>query len=379
MDAYEEVIANQPVVIDNGSVIMKAGFAGEDSVKCTFPSFVGRPKHKRVMAAAAEGDTFIGTRADELRGILTLKYPMAHGIVEDWNDMELIWRHIYSDMKVIAEEHPVLLTEAALNPRKNREKAAEIFFETFGIPALFVSAQAVLALYASGRTTGVVLDSGDGVTHCVPVYEGFALPHAMMRADVAGRDVTDHLMLQLRRCGHIFHTSAEREVVRQIKEQECYVAFNRQKEEQVEHDKSSAQQPFRLPDGTQIQLGAERFRAPEVLFHPSMIGLEYPGIHELLAYSINRADLDLRATLFSNIVLSGGSTMFNGFGDRLLNEVRKLAPKDIKIRISAPPERKFSTWIGGSILSSLATFKKMWVSKEEYEEEGASILHRKTF
>lgn len=375
---YEEVIANQPVVIDNGTGIMKAGFAGEESVKCTFPSYVGRPKHKRVMAGAAEGETFIGSKVEELRGILTLRYPMSHGIVENWNDMELIWRHVYSEMKVIAEEHPVLLTEAPLNPRRNREKCAEVFFETFGSPALFMSAQAILALYASGRTTGVVLDSGDGVTHAVPVFEGFALPHAVMRADIAGRDVTEHLMLQLRHTGHIFHTSAEREVVRQIKEQECYVALNPQKEEQVEHEKS-AQHPFKLPDGTLIALGAERFRAPEILFHPSIVGLEYPGIHELLAYSINRADLDLRMTLFSQIVLSGGSTTFTGFGERLLNEVRKLAPKDIKIRISAPPERKFSTWIGGSILASLATFKKMWVSKEEYDEDGFPILHKKSF
>lgn len=375
----DEVITNQPVVIDNGSGIMKAGFAGDEATKATFPSFVGRPKHTRVMAGAAEGDKFVGTKAEELRGILTLRYPMAHGVVEDWNDMELIWRHIYSEMKVVAEEHPVLLTEAPLNPRKNREKAAEVFFETFGVPALSVSAQAILALYASGRTTGVVLDSGDGVTHAVPVYEGFALPHAVMRADVAGRDVTDSLMLQLRRSGHVFHTSSEKEVVREIKEKECYVAFNPQKEEQVEHDKSSAQHPYRLPDGTLISLGAERFRAPELLFHPSNGGFEYPGIHELLASSINRADLDLRMTLFSQIVLSGGSTMFQGFGDRLLNEVRKLAPKDIKIRISAPPDRKLSTFMGGSILASLATFKKMWVTKEEYEEEGGAILHKKAF
>lgn len=379
MGDYSEVFANQPVVIDNGTGVMKAGFAGEESVKTTFPSFVGRPKHKRTLIGAPEGDFFVGSRAEELRGILTLKYPMAHGIIEDWNDMELIWRHIYSEMKVNTEEHPVLLTEAPLNPRKNREKAAEIFFETFGAPALFVSAQAILALYASGRTTGVVLDAGDGVTHAVPVYEGFALPHAVMRADMAGRDVTEHLMLQLRRTGHVFHTSAEREVVRTIKEQECYVAYNPQKEEQIEHDKASAQHPFKLPDGTQIALGAERFRAPEILFHPNTVGMEYPGLHELLAYSISRADLDLRMTLFSNIVLSGGTTMFQGFGDRLLSEVKKLAPRDIKIRISAPPDRKFSTWIGGSVLASLATFKKMWVSKEEYDEDGNAVLHRKTF
>jgi centractin len=304
---------------------------------------------------------------------------MAHGVVEHWDDMELIWRHLYSEMKAIAEEHPVLLTEAPLTPRKNREKAAEIFFETFGCPALFISAQAILSLYASGRTTGVVLDSGDGVTHAVPVYEGFALPHAVMRSDVAGRDVTEHLMVQLRRTGHVFHTSAEREVVRQIKEEKCYVSFNPQKEEQNEHDKGSKDHTYRLPDGTTITLGAERFRAPEILFHPNNLGLEYPGIHELLAGSINRADLDLRMTLFSSIVLSGGSTMFHQFGDRLLNEMRRLAPKEIKIRISAPPERKFSTWIGGSILASLATFKKMWVSKEEFEEDGFPILHRKAF
>mmetsp|Transcript_71478 Transcript_71478/g.138013 ORF Transcript_71478/g.138013 Transcript_71478/m.138013 type:complete len:381 (-) Transcript_71478:268-1410(-) len=376
---YEDVIANQPVVIDNGTGVMKAGFAGEDSVKCTFPSYVGRPKHTRVMAGAAEGETFIGSKAEELRGILTVKYPMAHGVVEHWDDMELIWRHLYSEMKAIAEEHPVLLTEAPLNPRKNREKAAEIFFETFGCPALFISAQAILSLYASGRTTGVVLDSGDGVTHAVPVYEGFALPHAVMRSDVAGRDVTEHLMLQLRRTGHVFHTSAEREVVRQIKEEKCYVSLNPQKEEQNEFDKGSKDHTYRLPDGTTITLGAERFRAPEILFHPNNLGLEYPGIHELLAGSINRADLDLRMTLFSSIVLSGGSTMFNQFGDRLLNEMRRLAPKEIKIRISAPPERKSSTWIGGSILASLATFKKMWVSKEEFEEDGFPILHRKAF
>jgi len=225
----------------------------------------------------------------------------------------------------------------------------------------------------------VVLDSGDGVSHAVPVYEGFALPHAVMRSDVAGRDVTEHLLLQLRRTGHVFHTSAEREVVRQIKEKECYVAMNPQKEEQGEYDKTSMQHQYKLPDGSVISLGTERFRAPEILFNPSLIGLEYPGIHELLATAINRADLDLRMTLFSQIVLSGGSTMFEKFGDRLLNEVKKLAPKDIKIRISAPPERKLSTWIGGSILASLATFKKMWVTKEEFEEDGYSILHKKAF
>ena len=122
-----------------------------------------------------------------------------------------------------------------------------------------------------------------------------------------------------------------------------------------------------------------RFRAPEVLFRPDLIGEEYEGLHEVLVYSIQKSDMDLRKVLFSNIVLSGGSTLFKGFGDRLLSEVKKLAPKDIKIRISAPQERLYSTWIGGSILASLDTFKKMWVSKREYDEEGLRAIHRKTF
>jgi len=373
---YEHVLTNQPVVIDNGSGVIKAGFAGDDQPKCLFPSFVGRPKHVRIMAGAVEGDVFIGRKAQELRGLLKIKYPLEHGIVTDWDDMERIWQYIYSEeLKTLSEEHPVLLTEAPLNPRKNRDQAAQIFFETFNVPALFTSIQAVLSLYSSGRTTGIVLDSGDGVTHAVPVYEGFAMPHAIRRVDIAGRDVTEHLQLLLRKAGYHFHTTAEKEVVRIIKEKTCYVALNPGKEEK---DTSNKYDDFILPDGSVIKLGAERFRAPEILFNPEIIGQEYSGIHQVVVDSINRADLDLRKSLFANVVLSGGSTLCKGFGDRLLNEVKKLALKDIKIKIFAPPERKYSTWIGGSILAALSTFKKMWVSAEEYQED-PDIIHKKTF
>eukprot|EP01066_Platyproteum_vivax_P008594 Platyproteum_vivax@DN3630_c0_g1_i1.p1 len=376
---FEEVIANQPVVIDNGSGTMKAGFAGDDMPRCVFPSFVGRPKHKRVMAGAAEGDVFVGSRAQELRGLLSLRYPVIHGIVDDWVDMENIWTHVYSDLRANSEEHPVLLTESPLNPRKNREKSAEIFFETFNCPALFVSAQAILALYSCGKTTGIVMDGGDGVTYAVPIYEGFALSHAVTRMDLGGRDVTEHLGLQLRKAGHVFHTSAEYEVVRDIKETACYVAYNPQKEEHQEHDKTVSSYQYQLPDGTMIPIGPERFKAPEILFHPNMVGFEYPGVHELLVLSISKADLDLRRTLYCSIVLSGGSTMFAGFGDRLLHEVKRQAPKDIKIRITAPPDRKFSTWMGGSILASLATFKKCGCPKKNTKKTGRLCYTKRPF
>ncbi|XP_020619181.1 beta-centractin [Orbicella faveolata] len=376
MDQFD-VIANQPIVIDNGSGVIKAGFAGDQIPKYHFPNYVGRPKHIRVMAGALEGDIFIGPKAEEHRGLLNIKYPMEHGVVRDWNDMERIWQYIYSkdQLQTFSEEHPVLLTEAPLNPRRNREKSAEIFFETFNVPALFISMQAVLSLYASGRTTGVVLDSGDGVSHSVPIYEGFAMPHSIMRTDIAGRDVTAYLRLLLRKEGFNFHSSSELEIVRTIKERTCYLAVNPQKEESLEGERMQ----YVLPDGSMLEVGPARFRAPELLFRPDLVGEECEGIHEVLAFAIQKSDMDLRRILYSNIVLSGGSTLFKGFGDRLLGEVKKIAPKDIKIRISAPPERLYSTWFGGSILASLDTFKKMWVSKKEYDDEGSRAIHRKTF
>ncbi|KAF4029220.1 actin [Phytophthora infestans] len=397
--ATREVLGNQPLVIDNGSGLMKAGFAGGETPQVVFPSFVGTTKHTRMMPGGAYegGDVFVGNRVQYHRGLFKIQYAMEHGVVTDWNSMHRVWQHVYSKdmLNVQSEDHPVLLTEAPLNPVANRQRAGEVFFEAFNVPSLFVSPQAVLSLYASGRTTGVVLDVGDGVAHVVPVYEGFTLPHAITRMDIAGRDVTRHLQLLLRRAGYNFQTSAEREVVREIKEKLCYVAFNPTKEEQLEAEKSALAvkdmitkskstttsgddtSAYYLPDGTLLNIGPEKFRAPEVLFRPEIIGSEARGVHECLVQAIMKSDMDLRKTLFSQIILSGGSTLFPGFGDRLLAEVRKKAPKDIKIRISAPPTRIYSTWIGGSILASLATFKNMWITKSEYEEYGASILHRK--
>ena len=294
--------------------------------------------------------------------------------------MENIWRHIYNKLGVQTQDHPVLLTEPPLNPFQNREKAAEILFETFSVPGVFISVQAVLSLYASAVTTGVVLDCGDGVTHCVPVYDGFALSHAISRIDLAGRDVTDHLMLLLRRGGYPFQTSAEFELVRQIKEKSCYVAAIYSKEEQYLDDQSkNLTTNFMLPDGRNITIGAEKYRAPEILFNPDKVGLECSGVQDCLIQSIQKADIDLRRTLYNSVFLAGGTTMMPGFGERLLSDLRRLSPKEIKIKITAPPDRKISCWLGGSILSSLAAFKNMWIKKHEYEEEGKRILHTRTF
>ncbi|CAO2585740.1 Actr1a [Lemmus lemmus] len=330
------------------------------------------------MAGALEGDIFIGPKAEEHRGLLSIRYPMEHGIVKDWNDMERIWQYVYSkdQLQTFSEEHPVLLTEAPLNPRKNRERAAEVFFETFNVPALFISMQAVLSLYATGRTTGVVLDSGDGVTHAVPIYEGFAMPHSIMRIDIAGRDVSRFLRLYLRKEGYDFHSSSEFEIVKAIKEVSAVLWAQAERPLLFPVPGDPQSQPNLLSWLFTLQIGPSRFRAPELLFRPDLIGEESEGIHEVLVFAIQKSDMDLRRTLFSNIVLSGGSTLFKAYPVRLTKTPVGLAGCTMSLAHTAPLGFLHSR---GSILASLDTFKKMWVSKKEYEEDGARSIHRKTF
>ncbi|CAK71567.1 unnamed protein product (macronuclear) [Paramecium tetraurelia] len=255
----------------------------------------------------------------------------------------------------------------------------QILFETFNVPSFYVAIQAVLSLYASGRTTGIVVDSGDGVSHTVPIYEGYALPHAVLRIDLAGRACTQYLVNILNELGVSFTSSAEMEIVRDMKEKLCYVALDYEEEMKKYKESAANNRPYELPDGNVVVIQNQRFRCPELLFKPNFIGLEVAGIHELTFKSIMKCDIDVRKDLYGNVVMSGGTTMFPGIPERLSKELTSLAPSSMKIKVVAPPERKFSVWIGGSILSSLSTFQAMWITRSEYDESGPTIVHRKCF
>ncbi len=340
----------------------------------------------------------------------------------NWDDAETLWRHtFYNELRVDPSEHSVLLSEPPLNPHINREKTAQLMFESFNVPSMCLSVAAVLALFASGHLTGVVLDSGAALTDAVPIYEGHALPHAVQRLSIAGFDLTDNIYRLLVEAGYTFTCQAsERETPRNIKETMCYVAphtisepargaswlpiwnpnvisslsksmampntqMSRLPPELLKeialfrtYDTAHSA-PYELPDGQVLWVAHQRYMAPEPLFQPSLMHIEAHGVHMMTYNAIMACDVDIRKDLYGNMVLAGGNTLFPGMGDRLQKEMAFLAPSTMKVRVISPPERKYLTWLGGSILASLSTFNTCLISRAEYDEFGGKIICRKCF
>ena len=404
---YDESTPN--IIIDNGTGYCKVGLSGEEYPRSVFPSCVGYPKYACQMVGGDKKEFFIGNDAIKKKGILKLNYPIEHGVVNNWDDMEKIWGHVFTnELRVAPEEHNVLLTEAPLNPKENREKMAQIMFETFDVPGLYIHIQAVLSLYSAGKVTGIVLDSGDGVTHLVPVFERYSLEHAIIRLDIAGRDLTEYFTRLLYEVGFRFSTTSEKEIVKKIKEESCYVALDFEEEAVEPYD-------YELPDGNHILIKDQRIKCPEALFNPSLMGKEGCGIAELCNLSIRKCDIDLRKELYYNILLSGGNASLKGLPERLEKELKKYTPGLNDIRVFPLKKKNFinlekendseketeidsendsgnknekailnydiknAVWQGGEIASRLLDDHNGWITKQEYEESGATIVHRKCF
>lgn len=191
--------------------------------------------------------------------------------------------------------------------------------------------------------------------------------------------MTEYLRELLRQKGYQFTTPAELEVVRDIKETFCYVVGDFDAAIKEAGESHSCEKNYELPDGRKILIGKERFECPEILFNPKKAGLQIEGIHNQCFDSVMKCDNDVRKDLFQNIILSGGSTLFEGLAERMWTEIHQLNPSNGRIKVMAPPERKYSVWLGGSILASLGTFQTMWITKGEYDESGPNIIHRKCF
>jgi len=380
------------IVCDNGTGFVKCGFAGTNFPHAIFPSMVGRPVirfEESIVNNIQIKDIMVGDEAQKLRNMLQITYPLENGIVRNWEDIQYVWDYTFFEkLKIQPKDTKILLTEAPMNPKKNREQMVSVMFEKYGFQGVYIGIQAVLVLYAQGLLTGVVVDSGDGVTHIIPVFDGFALPHLTKRLDIAGRDITRHLIRLLLLRGYAFNRTADFDTVRQIKEKLCYVGYDLDMEKRLALETTVLVEPYTLPDGRVIRVGAERFEAPEILFNPSYVGVEAKGMAEQLFNTIQSADMDTRAEFYQHIVLSGGSSMYPGLPSRLEKDLRSLylekvlkgdesRLKKFKLRIEDPPRRKHMVFLGGAYLAEIMKNKdNFWISKKEFDEQGINCLKK---
>ncbi|XP_043307523.1 actin-like [Cervus canadensis] len=326
---------NVPLICDYGSGFSKVGFAGTEAPLAVFPTILGKLRHE-------------------------------------------IWHYsFYQVLHVAPEQHPLLMTEPPLSSMSSKERLSQILFETFGVPALYLANQGVLSLYASGHTAGMTIESGEGMTYFVPIVDGCPLHQSTFHMDIAGQDLTLYLLRLLSESGHSLVSTADRECVRDLKEKNCFVALDFEKEK-AEANSPSYPQKCQLPDGQEIDLGKERFFCPEALFQPDLIERNDLGIHIKAFKCIGSCNPALWKILFGHIILSGGTGTCSGLRSRLQKEASALVSPKISVKVSTCPYSVYGAWVGGSILCSLSTFKDMWVTREEYSEMGSSVVGRRT-
>nr|XP_042113974.1 actin-like isoform X2 [Peromyscus maniculatus bairdii] len=358
---------------------------------------------KNLLVGTEEEDCFIGAEAQNNLVQLNLNHPITRGAIANWDNVEKIWHHsFYQALHISPEQHPVMITEPPLNSKDVKSRMTQpaargthehlgsvchlagqhanlppqILFETFNVPALYMANQGVLSMYAAGRTSGTTIESGEGMTYIVPIMNGYPLQLSTLKLDVAGQDLTSYLLKLLSDSGNLLVGAADREYIRDLKEKHCYVALDYD----MEISKTAApscQKKFQLPDGKEVSMGQEAFMCSEALFNTSLIGKSNLGIHIQAQESITSCDRSYWKTLFSHIMVSGGTGAFSGLRLRLQREITNLASPDLCVKVAISPYAKYGAWVGASILCSLPMFKDMWVTSQEYREIGPSVMCRR--
>ena len=285
---------SEPVIVfDNGSGYLKAGLSSKETPMFTLPALIGRPmlRYKQKIENIELKPIMIGDEVTPVRSMLELSYPMEEGIIKKAEDMQILWDYVLQKKLKIDKDNfkdrKLLMTEAPNNPDRNKEVMAEILFEKLGIGYFNIEPQAKMTLYAEGEETGVILDSGDGVTHVIPIFQNYLITHQIKRLDIAGRHITNYLTRLLQMKGYAFNSTADFETVREIKEKYCFVSCDINSDRKLDLETSFYNSESKLPDGRKIHISNEKFEAPEILFEPHLVQNEMPGVHEMLYNSIN--------------------------------------------------------------------------------------------
>ncbi|NWQ88658.1 ACL7A protein, partial [Burhinus bistriatus] len=358
------------VVIDIGTGYFKCGFAGDPWPSYIVSSTVGKPIGE---TGSNQKETFVGKELQNSRVPLTLISPIRHGTVIDWGCVQDTLECIFQkEMKIQPEDHAALLSVPPLCSIVDKEKYAEMMFEGFHTPAIHIAYQSHLSMLSYGKTSALVVESGHGASHVVPIYEGYVIRSITEKVDYAGLDITCYLMKLLNESGNAF-TEHQLSVVQDLKEKCCYTSLDLAQD--LNLPVQNQQMDYELPDRHLI---TERFLCAEALFKPALLGSQEPGLLQLTLTCLKKCDADSYKKMVGNILLCGGSTMMEGFADRFQMELDRMCPSDNLIT-AVSPQRKSSVWIGGSILASLHSFQELWVYSSEYVEHGPSCIFKKCF
>jgi actin, other eukaryote len=336
----------KPVVIDAGSDTIKSGIGGNSLPTSIIPSIVGTKTFKN-----EKKELFIGKKFSNLEDIV-IQRSIEFRHITNWDRFEELLNFIfYQELKISPDEHPIFMSKAISTPPISKEKMIELVFETFNSPGFYMSLSSILALYSSGNTSGTVLDSGFQETHSCPIYEG--IPFANLRNCFGGKDVTENLKKQLTEKNNPLSF----EIVDDIKENLCF--FQNDLQEKME-------KIYTLPDGSIIKLEHEMMEITSEKF----------SFDELIFNSIKKCELDFQRDFFSKILICGGNTMFPGLEKKIFNGMLDLVSNSTKNCLKfVPCDRMYSTWIGGSISSSVTSLQSTWINSEDYKEKGAIIVH----